>query len=145
MGFTLNPFAPVFELVNTAVDKIWPDADAESKRKYTEHMAQIQATLELAKGQIETNKAEAAHKSVFVAGWRPAIGWICAVGLGYQFLLYPLLCWAWMILQAKNIVPLSLTTPPPLETGTILSLVMGMLGLGVTRAAEKVKGVARDS
>jgi len=140
-----DPLSSAFDLIKTGVDKIWPDADAESKRKYNEHMAQISATLELAKGQIETNKVEAAHKSIFVAGWRPSIGWICAVGLGYQFLVYPMLCWGWMLLQARQVVPLDLTTPPPLETGTILSLVTGMLGLGITRAAEKLKGVARDS
>ena len=98
---------------------------------------------QLLQGQIETNKVEAAHPSLFVAGWRPAIGWIGAAALGYQFLAYPLLIWAWALLQARAWVPAGLQPPPMLDTDALWVVLSGMLGIAGLRTAEKVKGVAR--
>lgn len=97
----------------------------------------------LAGGQIEVNKAEAAHQSVFVAGWRPAVGWVSVAGLAYNFLAHPFLLWAWALLQASGWVPTDLAAPPPVDVEALLVLLGGILGLGVYRTAEKVKGVAR--
>tara|TARA_R110002167_G_scaffold51928_1_gene150287 strand:- start:17 stop:394 length:378 start_codon:yes stop_codon:yes gene_type:complete len=85
---------------------------------------------ELAKGQLEVNKAEAAHKSLFVAGWRPAIGWICGLSLLYSTLLSPILG-IWV-------------TVPPIDSSLLTTVLMGMLGLGAMRTVEKTKSVARD-
>lgn len=151
----LNPFAPIFDLIDTAVDKIFPDADAEQKRKADKFMAELKGKMTLALGQIETNKVEAAHSSVFVSGWRPFIGWVCGAGLAYSFLVYPLLLWVFGLLQASEVIPMFIiakdgakvvvTAPPPVEIGVIFSLVTGMLGLGATRSYEKKQGVARLS
>lgn len=97
----------------------------------------------LASGQIEVNKAEAAHQSIFAAGWRPAVGWVSVAGLAYNFLMHPFLLWAWALLQASGWVPAALTPPPPVDVEALLVLLGGILGLGVYRTAEKVKGVAR--
>lgn len=96
-------------------------------------------------GQIEINKFEAQHKSKFVSGWRPAVGWICALGMGYEFLVRPLLGWVWKLLQAKSIVSATLDVPPGLELESLMTVLLGMLGLAGYRTYEKNKGVASNS
>ena len=91
--------------------------------------------------QVEVNKQEAAHKSLFVAGWRPAIGWICGTGLGYNYVLLPFI---------KTAAVLSGTEPEivavlePLDFGVMSTILLGMLGLGGMRSYEKRHGVARE-
>jgi hypothetical protein len=93
--------------------------------------------------QIEVNKAEAAHSSVFVAGWRPAIGWIGAAAMAYQFLLYPLMLWVWTYLQGMGWIPKELTPPPVLDADQLWVILSGILGIAGMRSFEKTKGVAR--
>lgn len=97
----------------------------------------------LAQGQIEVNKTEASHSSVWVSGWRPAVGWTCVAGLTYNFLAHPFLLWAWALMQANGWVPVGLNPPPSVDVEALLVLLGGILGLGVYRTAEKVKGVSR--
>lgn len=94
-------------------------------------------------GVQATNQAEARHRSIFVAGWRPAIGWIGAVSLGYQFVLYPLLIWAWAWMQAQGWIPRELTPPPVLDAEALWVIITGMLGLAGARTFEKIKGAAQ--
>jgi len=97
----------------------------------------------LARGQQQINQTEARHRSIFVAGWRPAVGWVCVSALGYQFLLYPLMQWIWAYAQARGWLPAELSAPPMLDTAALYSVLGGILGLGSLRTAEKVKGVTR--
>ena len=121
-------------------DKERLDAQIEMQRLGIE-MQKIDAGL--AQGQIDVNRAEAGHSSTFVAGWRPAVGWTCVAGLAYNFLAHPFLLWVWALLQAQGWVPTTLTAPPPVDVEALLVLLGGILGLGVYRTAEKVKGVNR--
>lgn len=82
------------------------------------------------KWQTEINKIEAGHRTIFVAGWRPFIGWVCGSGLAFHFILFPLLEWG-SKLAGNPIVA------PELETGALISLVIALLGLGATRTYEK--------
>ena len=93
--------------------------------------------------QIEVNKTEAAHSSVFVAGWRPAIGWIGAAAMAYQFLLYPMMLWVWTYLQGMGWIPKELTPPPVLDADQLWVILSGILGIAGMRSFEKTKGVAR--
>lgn len=93
--------------------------------------------------QMEVNKVEAASSSVFVAGWRPAIGWIGAAAMAYQFVLYPLMVWAWTWAQAEGHVPAGVKPPPMLDTEALWVILSGMLGIAGMRTWEKGKGVAR--
>ena len=127
------------------LDKLIPDpqAAADAKLKAIEmaqrgELAQLDADMKLALGQLEVNKAEAASGSLFTSGWRPAVGWICAAGLAYEFLFAPLLPWLLLALAGKQLPPL-----PDLPMETLMTLLLGMLGLGGLRTVEKVKGVAR--
>lgn len=96
----------------------------------------------LLSGQQEINKVEAASASVFVAGWRPAVGWVCVAALCYQFLLYPSLVWGWAAMQAAGWVPVELNNPPMLETDSLYVVLFGLLGIGSMRSFEKTKGIA---
>ena len=119
----------VAALAGTVIDKIWPDK-TEAER------AQLAAAVAIVQGQLQVNQAEAASPSVFVAGWRPAIGWVCGGALAYTYLLYPILMWAAAIWWPN-------LSPPKLgNDGMLYELLLGMLGLGGLRTFEKVKGVA---
>ncbi len=89
----------------------------------------------------EINIEEAKHPSVFVAGWRPAIGWIGAISLGYQFVLYPILTWLWKILQTQNIIPANMAPPPTMDADILWTIIIGMLGIAGLRTYDKLKGV----
>lgn len=78
--------------------------------------------------QLEVNKTEAAHKNLFVAGWRPALGWVCVLALGNNYLIVPY--WADAV---------------ALDTGEIMPLILGMLGLAGARTVEKIRQVARKN
>lgn len=92
--------------------------------------------------QIEVNKIEAASSNFFVSGWRPAVGWIGASALAYQFLAYPLLGWAWKWLQALGYVPPEMSPPPLLDAEQLWVMLSGILGIAGMRTFEKQKGVA---
>lgn len=88
--------------------------------------------------QAEINKIEAGHRSIFVAGWRPFVGWVCGTALAYNFILRDLL--AWVIVNSGS----TASIPPDLAVGDLLWLLGGLLGLGGTlRTVEKLKGKAR--
>jgi len=126
----LDPLTAVSDLANTVINKIWPDKTEQEK-------AELLAAVSLVQGQLEVNKVEAYSNSMFVAGWRPYIGWICGSALGYTYLLYPLLTWVTTIWFPS-------ITPPILgNDGMLYELLFGMLGMGALRTFEKVKGVAR--
>lgn len=85
--------------------------------------------------QTEINKAEATNPNLFVSGWRPAAGWVCVIGFGYTFLLYPFICWF------SNIKGLEL--PPEIDAALLVNLLFGMLGLAGMRTYEAKSGVKR--
>ena len=89
--------------------------------------------------QMEVNKAQAQHKSIFVAGARPAVMWICAFALGWNYVLYPILLWVGFLME------IDLTGAPKLDGGELTALLSGMLGFGGYRTYEKLKGVARNT
>jgi hypothetical protein len=112
----------------------------KEKRELDLREKEIDQKTDLA--QMEVNKVEAASASIFVAGWRPAIGWIGAAAMAYQFLLYPLMVWGWAWLQGVGWVPKELAPPPVMEADQLWVILSGILGIAGMRTAEKVKGVA---
>jgi len=114
--------------------KFIKDKDALERFKH-----EVQMTLHASDlAQMKVNKAEAAHKSLFVAGWRPFIGWVCGVGLLYSVMLRDLIVWV-MALIDPTLMP-----PPDPDTTQMTTVLMGMLGMGGLRTFEKYKGVNRD-
>jgi hypothetical protein len=117
----------IADLAKTVVNKIWPDKTEEEKQ-------QLAAALTLVQGQLDINKTEAASSSTFVAGWRPAIGWVCAIALAYQYVIRPIAIW--ILLTINHPVP----QLPGLDDN-LWQLMMGMLGMGGLRTYEKVAGL----
>ena len=114
--------------------------DKDQKNKLAHDLATLASrhAQELAKSQIETNKEQAKHPSLFVAGARPAIMWICALGLFTQFFLLPIAEWATAIWMPG-------VDLPKLNTEGLMTLTLSLLGLGGMRSFEKSKGVSREN
>ena len=123
--------------VTGLLDKFIEDKDVKNKLAHDLSTMAERHAQELAKGQLEVNKTEAAHKSLFVAGWRPAIGWICGLGMASNFLIIPIANFVLALTGSTILVPL-------LDTGEMMPVLMGMLGLGAMRTYEKKQGVQRD-
>ena len=123
--------------VTGLLDKFIPDADTKQKLAHEIATMSERHAQELAKGQIEINKAEAAHKSMFVAGWRPFVGWTCGVALAWHFVLAPLT----MFVCAY--IGVTIPDLPTFDMSSLLTVLMGMLGLGGLRTFEKAKGIAK--
>lgn len=110
----------------------------EERLKIALQDRQIEAGL--MREQTKTNQAEARHSSIFVAGWRPFIGWVGGFGLLYQFVVYPLLTWGWSFFVAQGWIPQGMTAPPVLDFAELMPLILGMLGVGTMRSYDKAKG-----
>jgi hypothetical protein len=132
---SLDPISAALDLGNTLITRIFPDPAQADQAKL--ELLKLQQSGELASmtAQTDINKAEASNPSLFVSGWRPAIGWVCALALAYQYLLRPL---------SGTIASLFGMVIPPLPglDDNLWQLMMGMLGMGGLRTFEKVQGVA---
>lgn len=116
---------------------------------FTSDEERLQAKAEATKlvhtrlmGQLAINKQEAAHKSIFVAGWRPAIGWTCAASLAYNFIGQPLLVYLMECIAVWKDMA-NMPYPPTLDIESLMSVVMAMLGMAGLRTYEKQKGVTK--
>jgi hypothetical protein len=128
--------------LGTLIDRLIPDRAAADKAKAEMELQLVQAANQAAMAQVEVNKIEAAHSSVFVAGWRPAIGWVCAGAMALYYIPMALVgtgLWAWACIQAGAIVP-----RPEMGIVEIIGLVTSLLGMGTLRTTEKLNGVARQ-
>jgi len=123
------------------VGKIADDLHTSKEEELKLAIQEKAIDADLMKGQMEVNKAEAQHKSMFVAGWRPFIGWVGGVALAYQFVLYPLLLWVLAILKSKGI---EVIPPPVFESGPLFAIVTGMLGIGGMRSFDKIRDKQTD-
>jgi hypothetical protein len=122
--------------LGTLIDRLIPDRAAAERAKAEMEQQLVTAANAAAMAQVEVNKVEAAHSSVFVAGWRPSIGWVCAAGLAWAFVLAPITSWALVVLGIRAELP-------AIHTDYLLELVLAMLGIGGLRTFEKLRGVAR--
>lgn len=133
VGSVLTGIGTLAKDIRSAITgEISPEKKAEIDMKLLE----IEASAN--KAQTDINIAEASHPSVFVSGWRPAVGWVCAAALAYHYVIMPFLFWT-----VKNFYP-SAPDLPVLDTGQLISLLLALLGLGAYRTFEKGKGVARN-
>ena len=137
-----DPLTAIFGIGEKVIDRLWPDpAQATAakielyKMQQSGELAMLTADVELAKGQIGVNQVEAASDKLFVAGWRPFIGWTCGAAFAYKFVLAP----AGAFAMAASGHPIEL---PVLDFTEMSTILLGMLGLGGMRTIEKVKGVA---
>ena len=131
---SFDPITAGLDVLGKIIDRVLPDKAANDKAKAELLQMQMQGDLNQLMGQLEINKAEAASSSVFVAGWRPASGWICNIGLLYTFMIQPLLTWA-----SQNF---HIMSPPEIPFDALYVLLGSLLGVGTLRTVDKIKGVA---
>ena len=134
----LDPVTAGIDLVKTFVNKFVADKDLKTKLLAEAESESNRGDLELQLGQMAINKVEAGHKSLFVAGWRPAVGWICAIGVGIKFIIMPpavFIAVLWGFPEEKL---------PQFDITDLIALLGGLLGFGAMRMTEKIKGVSRD-
>lgn len=132
--------AAIIPVVGAVLDRILPDKNASeaAKLKLTElaqagQLAELDAAVRLATGQMDVNRQEAASGDWFRAGWRPAVGWVLAAALAYQYVGHPLLVWSCAVWWSD-------VTPPAIGLDDNLwELLFGMLGLAAVRSWEKIK------
>ena len=133
-----DPISAAFDFGSKIVDKIFPDKDKADQVKF--EMLKLQqegAFKELdleynnRSQQIAVNIEEAKNGSVFVSGWRPAVGWVCASALTYNYVLMPFIVWV-----TKCFFP-SVPEMPTLDMGELMTLLFGMLGIGILRSVDK--------
>ena len=123
--------------VSGLLDKFIEDKDKKNAIAFELSTMAEKHAQELAKAQLEVNKTEASHKSLFVSGWRPAVGWTCCIGLASQYILIPMANFALALADSTIKIPV-------LDMATMMPVLMGMLGLGAMRTVEKTKKVQRD-
>lgn len=135
-------FLDFLPVIGKVLDRIIPDPAAKADAQLrlatlaqTGDLAMLDAEVKLAGQQTDTNKIEAASTSLFVSGWRPAVGWVCGAGMASTFVVGPFFTWAAALAGHP-------TPWPELDTGTLMTCLMGMLGLGTLRTYEKKNGVA---
>jgi hypothetical protein len=142
MGLDITGLGSVFDFGSKIIDKIWPNAEDAAKAKLAMlemqqkgEFKELDAALEAAKGQMAINAEEAKSSSIFVAGWRPAAGWVCVLGLAYMTIFRPLASWLGTIYGLPNV-------PPVVDTTVLMELLFGMLGMGALRSYDKKQGTA---
>lgn len=136
-------WALLIEPVSRLLDKIIPDPQAranaqleliKAEREY--ELRAIEAALRADESQAAVNQSEASHVSLFVAGWRPFIGWVCGIAFAYHFILQPFLVFLYT-LHGKTFAM------PYFEMDALFTVLIGMLGLGSMRTFEKIKKISK--
>lgn len=132
----------ILPIIGSVLEKVIPNkAEAERAKieiqlKLAENETELlKLFTEIDKGQLEINKEEAKSSSLFVSGWRPYIGWVCGFGVSWAYVLKPVFDWI-LVVAGSN------ANTPSLQTGELMSLLLGLLGMGALRSFEKVKNVA---
>jgi hypothetical protein len=122
----------VVGIAGKVLDKFVEDKDLKAKLQHEMNMQLHDANL----AQIEVNKAEAASASIFKGGWRPFVGWVCGVAMLYHFLLQPIIVF---ILSVAGIT----FDLPQFDMGSLMTILMGLLGIAGLRSFEKFKGITK--
>lgn len=119
------------------LDKFVEDKDQKAKLAHDLATMAERHAQELAKGQLEINKAEAQHRSIFVAGWRPFLGWCLSFAMAWHFVLAPITVFiaGWAGVTIPEL--------PVFDMDSLMTVLLGMLGLGGLRSFEKYKGLTK--
>jgi hypothetical protein len=119
------------------LDKFVEDKDKKNELAHEIATMAERHAQELAKGQLDINKEEAKHRSIFVSGWRPSVGWVCSIAMAYHFVVQPL------IVFGVTVAGVEIPELPKFDMNSLMTVLMGMLGLGGLRTFEKTKGLTK--
>ena len=133
----LDLLGKLVDPVSNILDKVVEDKDQKARLAHEIATMAERHAQELAKGQIEINKEEAKSRNIFIAGWRPFVGWTCGLALFWHFLGLPvtLFITGWFNLQHPPL--------PEFDMQSLMTVLLGMLGLGGMRTFEKFKGITK--
>lgn len=129
-----DPITAVANVVNTVLDRVLPNKEANDAAKLQLAQMQLQGDLAQITGQLDIDKAEAASNSTFVAGWRPFIGWACGSALVSDMIVRPIFTWLASLFHA------SMQSFPTLDLSQLMPLMITMLGMGAMRSYDKTQG-----
>lgn len=129
---TFDPISSVAELATAIVSRVWPDKTDVQKQQFALELQRELSETQLLKSQSDTNTKEAEHASIFVAGWRPFIGWVCGASFAWQYVALPI-C---LFVATATGHPF---VAPAFDVASMTYVLMGMLGLGTMRSFEKIK------
>ena len=142
---SFDPLSALFDLGKTAIEKIWPDPSKRAAEllkleelRQAGDLARMDAEVKLLLGQIEVNKIEAQHPSLFIAGWRPFAGWCGGIAFAYAAILEPIARFVAKVVYDYQ------GNFPEINTDLTIQVLLGMLGLGLMRSFEKTKDVQTD-
>lgn len=140
-------------LIGPLIDKVAsfiPNPEERQKARLALEAQVMQQQSEIVKALIasdaqqnEINKIEAASSSMFIAGWRPYIGWVCGFALSWQYVLMPIATWVASVVASST--GGKALTFPVLDNSQLYPILLALLGMGGLRTLEKIQGVARES
>lgn len=122
----------IISTVGTVIDRVVPDKNAREKAKEELERALNDQDFQIALEQIKVNAEEAKSESLFKSGWRPSVGWICSIAFALHFVILPLFNWFLMLFSRQPILV-------PFQMDTLLTVLLGLLGMGTLRTVEKMK------
>ncbi len=127
----------IMPMVGEVVDRLVPDKAGAAKAKQELETKLIDAAVAGQLGNLEINKVEAAHRSIFISGWRPSVGWCCSAAFAFHFVVFPLVTWVGQIFGHHF--------PPPVDfdMDQLMTVLLGLLGIGSLRTYEKQKGLTK--
>lgn len=133
----MNPLLipPIFELGKGLIERWFPDPAKKAEAEAQFMLLMQEQDFKKVLGQLEVNAKEAASPHLFVAGWRPFVGWCCGAGFLWATIAQPMVAWV--------AVARGWPAPPAIDTEVLLYVLGGMLGLGTLRSFEKTKGAAK--
>src|SRR5512146_2557505 len=146
-GNDMNPLllSGIFDIGKSLIERFFPDPEKKAqaqldllKMQQSGELAQLAAATDLSKLQIQTNIEEAKSTNWFVAGWRPFVGWICGSAFAYSYIVLPFLQFAAYGFGTDTMIA-HLNQLPKLDLGEMMPVLLGMLGMGGLRTAEKLK------
>lgn len=126
----LDPLTAGIGLADEVIKRLWPD-------KTEQERSQMAAALTIVQGQLDANKVEAGSQSIFVSGWRPFIGWVCGVACAWNWIGLKIAMFFSLLVFGKSL------DLKPADLTEMWPVLIGMLGLGAYRTAEKIQGVTK--
>lgn len=131
---SFDPLSIGMSIGEKLIDHFFPDPTKKAEALLELEKLHQSGDLAVMTGQLDINKIEAGSPNLFIAGWRPFVGWVCGFGFAVQFVVAPTLTWL------SSVIGHSLTFPS-LDTGTLTTLLLGLLGMGGMRMYEKLQNV----
>ena len=122
----------ILSTVGTVIDRVVPDKNKRAEAKEELERALNDQDFQIALEQIKVNAEEAKSESLFKSGWRPSVGWICSIAFALHFVILPLFNWFIMLCGQQPILV-------PFQMDTLLTVLLGLLGMGTLRTVEKMK------